>query len=354
MSSARSEANPSGVSVVLGSQNRISCANICFQDKFCLSPSEHTRAYYVSDDTHKICVEIRNIKENKPVKIETNKSIMAMALTPDGDLITAEYTNLTRWKNILSPTPTSVPLELKSDVPFQIRCMQFSPAGELITGHSNGEVLCWDLSTGRSRLIINVKNCKEIHFDEKENLTCINEDDKRTYCLDKDFKLVGTIEARSLADNIVRLSQDQIATALMNVITIWDIKTKKEIGSIETKYCITFLSTSPEGLLVANEIGGLIEFFNVITREKIHDVQLVDSQWSRSYWNRFGYLTCSSEKVIIDIKCDIINRKDVSDALLQFLSVDATSVVLPYLFFTPSKQIEQAADSQSELKPRIT
>ena len=130
---------------IVVSQRNISTRDLCFGSPV-LSLSEDTRAYFIIVDymTMKPCIEIQNLKDDWKVRIEDPISMTLMALSPEGDLITASPKGgLARWKNI-SPQQKPEPeaIVLKSPPESSIRCMQFKPTGELSLAAMRMAVYC--------------------------------------------------------------------------------------------------------------------------------------------------------------------------------------------------------------------
>lgn len=301
---------------IVVSQRNISTRDLCFGSPV-LSLSEDTRAYFIIVDymTMKPCIEIQNLKDDWKVRIEDPISMTLMALSPEGDLITASPKGgLARWKNI-SPQQKPEPeaIVLKSPPESSIRCMQFKPTGELICGYANGSILSWDLKTGISEFFGKVRLVEEIEIDRYGNLTCKQScsvaDAHDVICFDKNNKLVGSIKSPGeLTALAVRLDEGQLATANDTSIFIWNIKTQKLIASLKTKFGVHSLSLSPDGLLVATEMYGLIEFFDPVAAYKnVASIDLPDmgATGVSAYWNDYGYLTGIGLDRIVDIKCEI-------------------------------------------------
>ena len=214
--------------------------------------------------------------------------------------------------------------------------------------------MSWDLKTGISEFFGKVRLVEEIEIDRYGNLTCKQScsvaDAHDVICFDKNNKLVGSIKSPGeLTALAVRLDEGQLATANDTSIFIWNIKTQKLIATLKTKFGVQSLSLSPDGLLVATEMYGLIEFFDPVAAYKnVASIDLPDmgATGVSAYWNDYGYLTGIGLDRIVDIKCEI--KKQLVDPLSSSVNRDPAGIVVSYLF-PPVKKNEKADGSWHEV-----
>ncbi|MHB1947523.1 MAG: hypothetical protein ACYCQI_05355 [Gammaproteobacteria bacterium] len=328
-----------------------------------LSPSEHVRVYRVcvkSSDPlgFKFCVEVRNMKDNWSIQLERPGGIRAIALSPEGDLITAFFDGeeriekLTRWKNITSQNPQPEPIVLKSSLPSLLESMHFKPTGELITVHLS-EVFSWDLKSGISKSLLKLSNIEEIEIDKQGNLTlkqnCHVAHD--VLCFDNNNKLLGRITNPAFfAKQAVRLSADRLATAAHidkgTRVIIWDIKTQKQIAFLNVDFGIESLAHYNDCLLVVGH--GIIKVFYPAASSylEIGTIHLPHTRWSpRVFSHDCGYLSYTEYDTLIDFKFDPLEfmalKKNIVEPLSSLVNRDPANVVLSYLFPRAPKSTQE-------------
>lgn len=370
MSSSRSEAKP----VIFIDQKPIDADALVLRGAI-LSPSEYVRVYrsYTRDiraisgsefSYIRLDVVVRNIKDNWAIQLKTDNSIEAIALSPEGDLITAAFDKkdammkLTRWKNITSQNPEAEPIELKSHLSW-VDCMAFKPTGELITAHE-GKVFSWDLKSGIATSLAELDAIREIEIDKQGNLTLKQNvgSAQDIFCFDSDNKLIARIINMSdHANRAIRLSADRLALADPKQVIIWDVKKQMKIAVLDTDFVIQSLAAYGDGLLVVGR--GFIKYFSPtsLSYQEAGTLELscVNGE-PRVFSNDFGCLSYVDFNQLIDFKFNpaefVKVKKHLVDALVPSVNKDPGNIVLSYLFprATQIRQLHSDPDSVDEVE----